>query len=462
MDSAPPPDQSDLPVKDNTIEGNGKDVGARDVSNLEIGEKKRDVSWVSVAMERKCLKKVDVEVLMKEGKHTVEIPKNALQVTTPLWEDFIVGKFLDIAPHIAKVHMVVNKIWRYGDTLMKVDVYDVDAITMRFRVSNPKAREKILRRGMWNIAGVPMVVKKWSPRAEEEKQEEAAIPMWVHLSKVPLHMFSWEALSFVTSPVGVPVKLHPETLACETFEVAKVFVNVDVSRTLPKEITFIKEGKEFTVEYYYPWLPSRCNLCEKWGHVERVCAKGKKEDKKEVESGSKTKMKEIALVTLDEEEEAVNGPGSAEMIRNGNEGKLVGSTQSQNSGSREVGEKSVESIGRQSTECVWLDVSPGRVGRSATLEKNDDIQISASKFSILSLDTEEGEIQEEKLDMEDTTEGVEQMEELESDLLEDNILSNQEKEKEKSGAKKGMRRLQKTKAQGANPVKSKRSSRRNL
>ena len=227
----------------------------------------------------------------------VEIPEDALKDTIPLWEDFIVGKFLDLAPHIAKVHMVVNKIWHYEDTSTKVDVYDVNATTMWFRVPNLRAREKILRRGMWNIAGVPMVVQKWTPKTEEERQEEEAIPMWVHSRNVPLHMFSWEALSFVTSPVGFPVKLHPETLACENFEIAKIFVKVDVSKTLPKEITFIKDGKEFTVVYHYPWLPMRCNLCDKWGHGEKVCVMKRKEKQNEEESD---------VQVIDEEEPVKN------------------------------------------------------------------------------------------------------------------------------------------------------------
>lgn len=77
----------------------------------------------------------------------------------------------------------------------------MNATTMRFKVSSLKSRDKILRRGMWNVVGVPMIVSKWSPKAEEDEQEEEAIPMWVHLEKVPLHMYTWEGLSFITSAV---------------------------------------------------------------------------------------------------------------------------------------------------------------------------------------------------------------------------------------------------------------------
>lgn len=221
-----------------------------DSGNLELGEgntiegkqdlassKKANQTWVEKAQERKSLRKYEVEVSTKEGKHRVEIPDGVISDSTPLWDDFIVGKFLDLAPHVAKVHMVVNKIWQYGNPSTKVDIYDVNATTMRFRVSSSKAREKILKRGMWNIAGIPMVVAKWTPQTEEEKQEEVSIPMWVYLTKVPLNMYSWEGISFMSSSVGSPDRLHPETIACTNLEVAKVFVNVDVTKLCQKRLS---------------------------------------------------------------------------------------------------------------------------------------------------------------------------------------------------------------------------------
>lgn len=126
---------------------------------------------------------------------------------------------------------------------------------MRFRVRDPKMKERVLKRGMWNIVGIPMVVSKWVPKTEEDEQKETLIPMWVHLTKVHLHMFSWEGLSFISSAAGFPVRLHPETAACSNFKVAKVFINADVSKELPKSIKFSKGGKDFTVDFFFPWLP---------------------------------------------------------------------------------------------------------------------------------------------------------------------------------------------------------------
>ncbi|KAL0713574.1 hypothetical protein Bca4012_020552 [Brassica carinata] len=307
----------------------------------------------------------------------VEILDEVITDPTPLWEDFVVGNFLDTAPHVAKVHMVLNKIWRYGDLSAKVEVYEVNATTMRFKISDQKAREKVLRRGMWNIVGVLMVVTKWAPEAEEEKQEEESIPMWIHLCKVPLHMFSWEGLSLIASHVGFPVKLHQETLACLNFDVAKVFVNVDVLKTLPKEMSVSKEGKEFTVEFEYPWLPSRCKMCNKWGHSDKVCAMKRKSKEKEVigSSGGKEEL------------------GNKEIGSEGREVKSVVVT-THSEGMEELSQK-MEEVNERSGES-WLPVSMGKVGRSQmkTPPKEElEIQISALKFSVLSTnEEEEGEI----------------------------------------------------------------------
>lgn len=49
-----------------------------------------------------------------------------------------------------------------------------------------------------------------------------------------MSMYYWEFLSFITSSARVPDRLHPETIACTKFEVAKVFIQADFSKELPK------------------------------------------------------------------------------------------------------------------------------------------------------------------------------------------------------------------------------------
>ena len=162
-------------------------------------------SYAAVTQKKQVLKKYEFEIFVSEGKQSVEVPAEIIKKANLLWEDFIIARFLETAPH--KVHVILNKIWSFGDKTQKVDVYEVDSTTMRIRISNSMVRERIVRRGMWNIAGVPMVVTKRSPKDDDSTSK--LLPLWVHLTKVPMSVYSWEGLSFITSAVGVPDRLHP-------------------------------------------------------------------------------------------------------------------------------------------------------------------------------------------------------------------------------------------------------------
>ncbi|KAF8116345.1 hypothetical protein N665_0019s0025 [Sinapis alba] len=271
---------------------------------------------------------------MSYGIGSVMVPEEITKDVEPLWEDFLIGKFLDNAPHIAKV-------------------FEVNSTMMKFRIMNQADKNRIMRRGMWNIAGVPVVVTKWSPVVEKEKPPTQSIPMWVHIKNVPLKMFSWQGLSFVTSPLGVPVRLHPETTQCLNLSVAKIFVKVDLSKDLPKKLHFNIQGEEVLVEYSYPWLPTKCVKCDKWGHSVKACLlekEGKKEEHEILEEG------EIKDTVVEKEKE---GPID--------------------------GEKSREE--KEEEEKEWATVSPGKASRSPSskqreLEFGQVSILTKSRFSV--------------------------------------------------------------------------------
>ena len=92
----------------------------------------------------KTLKKYDLEIIEKEGQKEVEVPDEVIDKANLLWDDFLIGKFLDTAMHIAKFHVIVNKIWSQGDILKQIDVYEVDSTTMKFGVFDPSMRARFL------------------------------------------------------------------------------------------------------------------------------------------------------------------------------------------------------------------------------------------------------------------------------------------------------------------------------
>lgn len=106
-------------------------------------------SYVKAVQQKQVLENHDVKVEVIDGTAMVEIPDDLLVDTVPLWEDFLEGKFLEPAPHVAKIHIIVNKIWPLGNKNIKIDVFAVNEKTVKFRICDQQTRSRILRRGVW-------------------------------------------------------------------------------------------------------------------------------------------------------------------------------------------------------------------------------------------------------------------------------------------------------------------------
>ncbi|KAL1224706.1 hypothetical protein V5N11_001145 [Cardamine amara subsp. amara] len=237
---------------------------AQTTSSTKIQAKK---SWVS----RASLKQFDYELIESESKAIVAVLDEIIEDAMPLWEDFLIGRFSYAAPHVAKIHFIVNKIWNLADNSIMIDVLCINETTVKFRICNASARLRALRRGMWNICEIPMVMSKWTPIVEEAQPAIKSMPMWVKIKNVPNTMFTWKGLSFLASPIGIPLRLHQETDLVTSFEEANIFVDVNLSKKLPRSYFFKVKGEEVNVTFEYPWLPQRCGICEKLGHGEDVC-----------------------------------------------------------------------------------------------------------------------------------------------------------------------------------------------
>jgi len=252
-------------------------IGSVEVVSQKEEKSKFHSSWVSMVKNEKELEKVELVVEEVDGIPTARIPNNVFEEAHPLWENFLVGRFLAKAPFVGGIHALVNKIWTLGDRVVKIDVYVVDKTTVRFRINDERTRSRVLRRGMWNLCGVPVVLTKWSAIVDTEQEEIKTIPLWVIVKNVPPKYFSWKVLSAITSPLGTPNKLHSDTEACKSFDEGKVFVEVDLTKDLPKKFSFKSEkGGDTIVEFVYPWLPPRCHTCSKWGHQTIDCLAGRR------------------------------------------------------------------------------------------------------------------------------------------------------------------------------------------
>lgn len=184
--------------------------------------------------------------------------------------------------------------------------------------------------------------------------------------------------------MGVPDRLHAETTQCVDFRVAKIFVKADLTKELPRAMNFTVQGKEVKVEYSYPWLPAKCTRCGKWGHSVQTCVV--KQNSGEENEAQKEIGKEV-----DQEKS-----GEATVSYEGTVEKDAPAVpQRETSVDRRDNMEKNNEVNGQENE--WQTVSPGKVCRSAEKREKEfeygQVSIlSRSRFSVLSLEDEEGEI----------------------------------------------------------------------
>lgn len=134
--------------------------------------------------------------------------------------------------------------------MLKIDSFVVNATSIKFKIRDSSVRARVLRRGMWNLADIPMVISKWAPISEETQPVIQSILMWITVKNVPRNMFSWKGIGYLANDVGDPKRLHPDTELCKNFDEAKVFVEPDLSKELPSSFCFKSDkGVDAIVEF---------------------------------------------------------------------------------------------------------------------------------------------------------------------------------------------------------------------
>ncbi|CAN6848968.1 unnamed protein product [Brassica oleracea] len=165
---------------------------------------------------------------------------------------------------------VVNAMWARAGP--RIFVHNVGEGEFLLRVTNEKTREMFLARTCWNVAGLPMFVAPWSPKFTPDEAPLTSAILPVELRDVPYLLFNKESLSTIATAVGKPVSLAPETERKENFKVAKLYVRVDLTKSLPKKIiSGFSNGRETEISVSYPWLPLKCEACRKFGHSQEKC-----------------------------------------------------------------------------------------------------------------------------------------------------------------------------------------------
>ncbi|XP_071928074.1 uncharacterized protein [Coffea arabica] len=132
---------------------------------------------------------------------------------------------------------------------------------------------RIWMRGIWQLGKYPMRVFRWTREFHVHKESSLA-PVWVDLPNLPIHYFDKHSLFSILSPVGRPLFLDSATAAGTRPSVARVCVEIDVSKQVVPRVWIAVEGESGFWQKIVPEnLPSYCSYCWRLGHLSVDCKK---------------------------------------------------------------------------------------------------------------------------------------------------------------------------------------------
>ena len=106
----------------------------------------------------------------------------------------------------------------------------------------------MLEEGPWHIQNQPLIVRKWVPALAELEFNMAKLPLWIHLHKVPLELFTQKGLSYIASGIGSPMYMDKITASQQRLSFAKICVEVEAARPIPRSIEVVmKDGSRVSI-----------------------------------------------------------------------------------------------------------------------------------------------------------------------------------------------------------------------
>lgn len=196
-----------------------------------------------------------------KGLPSISFSDNEIAELSSRFNLAIVGKFRSGRPFISTIRKVFEKIG--FESNFSISLLDDFHILIRFSSHNDFLR--CLLRKFWKIDGYNMKVFHWT--ADFDPTSDSPLtPVCIGLEGLPLHLFDATAIFSIANLIGKPLKADTATLQLSRPSVARICVELDLSKDLPPSV-WIHLGKlSYLQPIVYEDLPEFCSSCRKFGH----------------------------------------------------------------------------------------------------------------------------------------------------------------------------------------------------
>ncbi|KAL0309429.1 UNVERIFIED_CONTAM: hypothetical protein Sradi_5885200 [Sesamum radiatum] len=228
------------------------------------------------------------------GRPTITFSDDETQSLVADFRLALIGKFSHGIPPYSQLHRLLTKTGITG----KFTVSLINKKHALISLSKESDFTRLWMRRIWYLNGFPMRVFKWSPTFTPEN-ESSITPIWVRFPELPAHLFRKDALFAIANNIGTPLQIADSTFYQYNLANARVCVEIDLLKSLLKEIDLKICGATIVQNIVDEQIPNYCSLCKHVGHRDAECySKGdaaKPPPNRRTAAAGKQKMKEKAV-----------------------------------------------------------------------------------------------------------------------------------------------------------------------
>lgn len=200
------------------------------------------------------------------GEPALRLSQRDMHLLSMPFKNALVGRFPFRRPPMEVIRGFFVSLGLKGDC--EVGLLDMNHVLIR-----PLTEEDYTRlfvRRSWFVKGAQMLLSKWTLDFKVH-QDSTYAPVWVSLPSLPLPLFNAMYIAKLAGLLGRCLKIDAATLALRRPSVARVLIEMDISKQPPNRIWIGEDQDGFWQAVEYESWPKFCGFCTRFGHEDVEC-----------------------------------------------------------------------------------------------------------------------------------------------------------------------------------------------
>lgn len=143
-----------------------------------------------------------------------------------------------------------------------------------FMVLLPSKEEvETLLKHNWEMAGIPIILRRWTPIFDAAQIKTGKEPIWVRLSRLPFELWSLAFVRLFGNHIGEFIDADYSFKQTRDMAMARILVLIDLREGLAEDLCLDTNYGSFTQMLDYEGVPFRCHRCHSTDHLLAQCNK---------------------------------------------------------------------------------------------------------------------------------------------------------------------------------------------